>query len=403
MATRTRQWRLAPSAFVAIASWLSGALFFALLALSAWALGRQEFGVAASLFAVVTVSFVAALGLQATVARSERTNPVPRSTSIRLTGWVAIVAGVGTALMAPFLDVPVLSSALVVTLAIAPLVLLADPLGRVQGREEFNRLARWLMLGAALRVLGGVPGLVLGSGLGVVLGTGAGTALAAALLWSWSAPGPAPGTSVPALRGALAATASLGGVLVLANLDVVLGRGLLSADDAGLYAAGALIAKIAFWAPSFLVLLGLPAFADPSRRRTTFFTVLTATGALAGMIALAVAIAPNLVLPFIGGQSYEPIADLLPVFALLGGLVAMIQVVAYSRIGRGGRRTGPLLLGAAALIGVVSIALAPGTPSALIATYIAAIVPTALLAVLLELRALQFPARASGAGQGPAE
>ena len=64
------------------------------------------------------------------------------------------------------------------------------------------------------------------------------------------------------------ATSGLLGLFLLANVDVLLARHYLDQAAAGRYALGAVVAKIAFWAPQFVVTVIFPRLvgaADPRR------------------------------------------------------------------------------------------------------------------------------------------
>ena len=65
----------------------------------------------------------------------------------------------------------------------------------------------------------------------------------------------------------LRACGGLGGILLLANLDVILAGRYLVGGDLGRYNTAALISRAAFFAPQFVALLAFPRFARPEERR----------------------------------------------------------------------------------------------------------------------------------------
>jgi O-antigen/teichoic acid export membrane protein len=150
-----------------------------------------------------------------------------------------------------------------------------------------------------------------------------------------------------ALRGALAAGTAILGLLLLTNLDVLLARHHLSPRDAGLYAAGAVMAKIAFWAPQFVITVVFPRLVAPEGRARLLgraAAVVTSGGAL---LVAGAALAPRLavLLPF--GREYLEVGPLLPAFAALGTALALVELLLFAGIASGERRFGRLLLAAA--------------------------------------------------------
>ena len=70
----------------------------------------------------------------------------------------------------------------------------------------------------------------------------------------------------------LRATGGLGGILLLTVLDTLLASRYLTDGDLGRYNTGALLARAAFFAPSFVAMLAYPRLARPSERRRALLT-----------------------------------------------------------------------------------------------------------------------------------
>src|SRR5512132_2422061 len=179
---------------------------------------------------------------------------------------VGAALGLLTLLVSPaiaaFLHLPSLGPCLWLAAALLPLPLLSAVQGMLQGREWFGVLAAVLLVAAAGRLAVGL-GLVEG-GLGVegaLAATAIGSAVAVLVAvprlraqggwelrrggWRW----PGKGSPAAAVAGEVAAAAAgVLGLLLLANVDVLLARHFLPAEASGLYAAGAGLTKIAFWA-----------------------------------------------------------------------------------------------------------------------------------------------------------
>ena len=247
-------------------------------------LGPDGYGALAALLGVILIGNVLALALQAVVARrtvvanalpGNDGEPVGTAWASRLTRGAALVAvALGLLAAAPLtrllhLDTPVPAVLLAATLG--PLTLIGGQLGVLQGGERFHALAQLYLVAGIGKVGGGVVGVLLTDSVtGTMAGTFAGAALAAvigAVLVSRSHGSPADrGHALPpgAARETVRATYSLGALFALANLDVVLARHFLEPRQAGLYAIGAVLAKGAFWLPSFVPVIAMPGLADPT-------------------------------------------------------------------------------------------------------------------------------------------
>jgi O-antigen/teichoic acid export membrane protein len=374
------------------------------------------YGELASLIALVVAGSVPAMALQAVVARHvvlrERAGlpmrPLLRGVS-RWAGWLAAGLAAATVAAAPLLTaflhlgsaVPVVW--LAVNVALLPALFAVQ--GLLQGRERFWRLTLLLLASAAVKLAGGVG--LLAAGLGVS-GAMAGTAVGslAALLLGLAMVRPAPrrepagaasGPPAPAtaLGGELrAAAVSLAGLMTLANLDLLLARHYLPAAASGLYAAGSVLVKVAYWAPQSLVTVIFPRLAARQGDRLAggvAAAVLALTAALAAGSALVI-VWPAL-LPF--GAAYAAVGADLPRFALLGGCLALVQLACFSGIATADRRL-HLLVAAAAAVEAALIAAA-------FHRSVTAIVTTALVVDAALLAAGRAVLRARPGGQGVEE
>src|SRR4029450_9466752 len=68
-------------------------------------------------------------------------------------------------------------------------------------------------------------------------------------------------------REVAGATTAILRLFVLAHPDVPLARHHLDADASGLYAAGAVVAKVAYWAPQVVMLIVFPRLVTSGTRR----------------------------------------------------------------------------------------------------------------------------------------
>ena len=344
----------------------------------AFLLGPEAYGALAALLALVLVGSVPGLALQAVVAR--RTTLAGSGRGVGAwpgAGWLVGRAGFGlvllTVLIGPglvlFLHLDSAVPVLWLALALAPTPLLFAVQGLLQGRERFGALAAVMVAGAAVKLAAGLALVALGFGVsGAMAGVAAGGLLAAlAGLRLARAKGPGAPAQVPEAPSGEAsgwwrevgtATTGLLGLFVLANVDVLLARHYLDRAAAGRYALGAVVAKIAFWAPQFVVTVIFPRLvgaADP-RRLVGGSALLIAGfgGLLAGALALADRV--GLVVPVLGG-GYAGLGPLLPLFAALGTALALVQLLLFEGIATRDRRMGRAV--AVALVAEVALVAGP--------------------------------------------
>jgi O-antigen/teichoic acid export membrane protein len=344
-----------PRAFLVVAPAMAAAnaLNYAFNLVMSRLLGPADYGALGALLALVLVGTVPGVALQAVVARHTTLagEAVGRLWSRVLAAVVAVgaVLGLLTMLASPavaaFLHLPSLGPCLWLAAALLPLPLLSAVQGMLQGREWFGALAAVLLVAAAGRLAVGV-GLVEG-GLGVsgaLAATAIGSAVAVlvavprlraqggwerprAVGWRW----PGKGSSAAAFGGEVAAAAAgVLGLLLLANVDVLLARHFLSAEASGLYAAGAVLTKIAFWAPQFVVTLVFPRLVTAADRRRLLGRSAAVVAAAGAPLVVAAALAPGLAARLSFGEAYLDVGPTLPLFAALGTGLALVQLVLFT-------------------------------------------------------------------------
>lgn len=327
---------------LALGTSVANALGYVLTVVAARRLGPEEFGGFGALLALVIVGNVAALAAQATTARAAATRR-PVGPAVRSGVMVAVALGLLLAALAPVarsaLQLSSTTPAVAAAVAVAAMAVAASSLGLVQGRERFQLLAVLVTAQAALRVGGGIAGIAVSpTAAGALVGMAVGLVVAAALTWLAARP-----PVSPAVPGALRATLSSGvmllGFVVVTNVDVMLARHVLPADVSGLYAAGSIFAKIAFWLPQFVPLLAFPALSDPARRRGV---VTVGTLAVAGCGAILVMLSwlfSDLAVRLVAGEGYGDLAPWVPGFSALGALYALAHLLVYAHLARGDRWT----------------------------------------------------------------
>ena len=343
---------------LAVAMAVANATNYGFSLVMAFLLGPAAYGELGALLALVLVGSVPGLALQAVVARrtallgrtAGQVGEVPWHGMPAMVNRAGVALAVVTVLVGPglvaFLHLDSAVPVMWLALALAPTPLLFAVQGLLQGRERFGALAAVMLAGAAVKLAAGVALVAAGLGVsGALAGVAAGGVLAAlaglhlARKGAWSHPGGAVAGDL--WREVGGATVGLLGLFLLANLDVLLARHYLEPAASGRYALGAVVAKIAFWAPQFVVTLvftRLVVTADP-RRLLARSALLVAGfgGLLAGGLAAAVGL--GLDVPVLG-RGYAGLGPLLPLFAALGTGQALVQLLLFEGIATRDRRMG---------------------------------------------------------------
>ena len=305
---------------------------------SRW-LGPEGYGAFAALLSAQLLVAVPSLALQAVVAR-ELVRGVPaeavRSLGRRVALLVAFIAALAVLPVSLLLDTPLAATAA----ALAPgpvLCLLATEQGLLQGAERFRALGVVLASAGAGKVVPAVAVLAAGGGVGTALAAGA-VGVAVAWLVAFRIVAAHPGSSAretapssPGVAAVLAAGQVQLVMMALTSVDLLLARALLSPEDAGRYALGAVAAKAAFWLPQAVGTVLYPRMADPAGHRGA---VRSAVGVLLGIGAVVVlgAAAAAPLVPVLVGVDYQPVAGLLWAFAALGVTLSVLQAFLLATI-----------------------------------------------------------------------
>ena len=239
--------------------------------LAARLLVPAAFGELGSLLAVLVIGAVPAMGMQTVTAlRVARRDSPGELVALGLTTAACVTA---VALAA----VPLLMVLLHLA-SPAPAILVAFSLAGITFRASATASSRvstgsrpWPSSSGAdavLRVGGTLAGLAITrTATGALAGTAIGAAVVAVTGWVLC------GRPRPRRHGkahvsdVLHAVSAMLALVLLVNLDLVLARHYLPAHDAGEYAVGAIVAKIAYWLPQAVAILVLPRLASEQGRR----------------------------------------------------------------------------------------------------------------------------------------
>lgn len=369
-ATPSRLLRLLhSSAGIAVAMAVMNVGTYAFQMVAARLLGPSQYGAVASLMAVLLVLSVVQLGLQATAARRISAEPehvgAIEQTVLRTT-WVAavllaLVALAAAPLMVDLLRLDSIVPAVLVALAVVPLTVMGGQAGVLQGER------RWLPL-SLLYVAAGVPRVVLGGALLVVSPTES-SAMLGVLLAAWGpvlvgtwalrvhrrpADDSAPGGRALARdvrKETVGSSLSLLAFTALSSLDVVVARSVLDSHDAGLYAGGLIVTKVVLFLPQFAVVILYPSMSTAAESRAAVLRGLAFLTALGSVAVLAVYLLSDIAVVFVGGQEYAEVTDRLWLFAALGALLSILQLLVYAGLAKRGATTKYVIaLGVVALV-----------------------------------------------------
>jgi O-antigen/teichoic acid export membrane protein len=381
---------------VAVAMAVMNVAAYAYTILAARLLGPDRYGGFAAVMNLLLVVSVVSLGLQATAARriaSDEAHVAQIERGVLGVTWRAAIAIGGVLLLlTPVVDrllrLDDLPAAAMLAATAVPLTVMGGQAGVLQGER------RWLALGAVY-VAAGVPRLIVGTALLAwrpseflaLLAVALGQCVPVAVGWWALRHDRTPGRVSIEHRGrrilveAVSHSQALFAYFALSNVDIVVARNALPVTDSGLYAGGLILTKAMMLLPQFVVVVAFPALSSPGQRITALVRGLAGITALGVVGVLAALVLPRVALVFVGGREYAAIADQLWLFALLGTVLALLQLLVYSVLARRGRRSTLLLW--AALAAVVVVGLGASTTTELVVRVI--LVDSTLLVALLAL------------------
>jgi O-antigen/teichoic acid export membrane protein len=343
VARRPEPWR--QDLFVAAASIGAGLLGYAFSLVLSRSLGPSGFGELSALLAVAILAGVPGVALQAGVARGIAAAPKRADDTRMLRQSVIVAAVVGGALLAvsPLLQVVLgvrsWTDMVLLCVIMVPTTLSFGCLGILQGRRRFIALGALLVLVQAAKLAGGVLAALSRTGIsGALVWTAVLTAVVAAA---------ASVALVPRQRLALrlrgfSGFAALRGVFARDAFALLGVRHYLPSHEAGLYAAGNLVTKVAFWGPSFVSTVAYPRLARPEERPAALRRGVSLLAALTGLTAIGALVFSPL-LPVVVGAAYRSIEPMVWLFALQGAALAAVLLGVYAGLAVSDRRLANLV------------------------------------------------------------
>jgi O-antigen/teichoic acid export membrane protein len=332
---------------------------------SAHILGPTDYGALAAWMNLLLVVNVVALGLQATAARRlssgehDLDDVEPHLVRLTLVGSTGL--GVVLLVLTPVINVTLqlddLLMAALLGVSAVPLTLVGGLTGILQGERRWGALS-------AVQICIGAPRLVVGVGLMVWRPEPRWGAIAVAVtlvvpvavgLHALRHRRLRPGIERAGLRSLVTEmfhnSQALLAFFALSNVDLIVARHTLDSHDAGLYAAGLILAKAVLFLPQFVSIVAFPSMASGDSPRT-FVLAVGAVALLGACATVGTAVLPGLALVFVGGPEYDDVRSRLWIFAVLGTLLACLMMLVYALLARGGQRSVYLTwLALAAIIG----------------------------------------------------
>jgi O-antigen/teichoic acid export membrane protein len=325
---------------VGVATLVGNGAAYLLSMVAARALTPAQFGALGALLGLLVIISTVALATQALTARRVAVATTDRADiegeAIRLSVVVGATIIVGGLLVAWPLGSLFSIPAIAVAAGIASLgftVVSSAALGIAQGREQHVAFS-WAFIFVQLgRAVGGIIGVlalrsVEGVGFGVLIGCAVGAVVAYQMIcprtWGLKLSGDARNEFIHVLHALFV-------LFTLTNVDVLLARVFLTADQSGEYSVGVLLAKIAFFLPNAIIIVLFPKMTSGNNRRA----VLVATG-LTACVGLAVTgfslLFGSFVMRVLGGAQYSDLGSEAWLFALEGSAFALVQVLLYARL-----------------------------------------------------------------------
>ena len=387
---------LRSSAVIAVAIGVMNISTYGFTIIAAHTIGKDAYGAFSALMGALLVISVLSLGLQATGARRIAAHPG------QVVAIEQIVLGVGlrSALalgaiclaLAPVLNEVLrlhsLPTALLVCVAAVPMTYMGAQSGVLQGERRWEPLALvYLSAGLGRIVIGtalvtvrpgefsAMLGVALGCWVPVLVGW---VALRRPRVEHHQAEGH-PGLDL--MKEVGTSSQALLAFFALSNADILIARAVMSESEAGLYASGLIMVKAILFFPQFVVVIAFPSMSEQGASRRTLAMALAVSAALGSVGVLATLVLPDLALLFVGGEEFSAIKDDLWKFAIVGTLLAMLQLLVYSALARRQGRAVVIIWTALAVLVAVALSMSMATSLVLLVAAVDGVLFLALFAL----------------------
>jgi len=355
---------------IAVAMAVMNVTTYGFTILAARMLGPAEYGALAAVMGLMLVVNVVSLGLQATGARRVSASAGDldhlEADVLSASYWSAGALGLLMLLASPLVAVTLNLDSWVVAALVAvtavPLTVMGGQAGILQGERRWGPLAGiYLGVGVGRLAFGAVALLLSRTAFAGTLGVTLGSVVPVVVGWyALRHPSrrrtpaaerrPREHTSRWARGGVLRETVGNSQALLaffaLSNADVIIARSTLPEHQAGLYAGGLILAKAVLFLPQFVVVIAFPSMSQqPDAKRMHLLSLAMVLGI--GLVTVAGTwVLSSLAVLFVGGPEYADLENRIWLFAVLGTLLALLQLMVYNVVARQHQRTILLIWGA---------------------------------------------------------
>ena len=345
---------------IAVAMGVMNLTTYGFTILAARVLGPVEYGALAAVMGLLLVLNVLALGLQATGARRVAAAPGRRQaierevmrTTYRCALALGLISLAASPLVVRLLNLDSWLVAALIAATVVPLTVMGGQAGILQGERRWGPLALiYLGVGVGRLAFGLLALLVAPDNLGAMVGVMVG-AFVPAVTGHWALRRTAL-SQEPAEDPTVSRTGAVGGVLretfhnshallaffALSNVDVLIARSVLDEHLAGLYAAGLILTKAVLFLPQFVVVIVFPSMSIQASARRLNLMALGLVLAIGLATVAGTVVLSGLAVTFVGGPQYDELRGVLWLFAGLGTLLAMLQLMVYNVVARQRQRS----------------------------------------------------------------
>lgn len=387
---------LRSSAVIAVAIAIMNVTTYAYTVIAAHTIGKDAYGAFSALMGALLVISVLSLGLQATGARRIAAHPDQVGAIEKIVLDVglrsALVLGAICLALAPVLNSVLrlnsMPTAILVAVTAVPLTYMGAQSGVLQGEQRWEPLALVYLSAGVSRIAIGTALIAWRPGefaaiLGVALG------FWVPVLVGWVAlRKPRPAVPVDAghpnlelLREVGTSSQALLAFFALSNVDILVARAVMSDSQAGLYAGGLIMVKAILFFPQFVVVIAFPQMSKQGASRKTLAAALVVSAAIGACGVLGTLLVPDLALLFIGGDDFADIKGDLWKFAIVGTLLAMLQLLVYSALARRQGRAVVIIWTALAVLVGVAVSLDTAVSLVLLVVLVDGVLFSALFAL----------------------
>lgn len=372
----TSRHTLQGSIVIAVAMGVMNVTTYGFTILAARLLGPAEYGALAAVMGLLLVVNVLSLGLQATGARRVSAAPddLPHiEREVLTTSYVSaltlgVLALAATPIITATLNLDHWGAAALIAVTVVPLSVMGGQAGILQGERRWGPLATiYLTVGVGRLGFGAVALVIEPNTLGAMTGIAIGAFIPVVVGWYALRHPDRRRDTAPVIR-TRAPRWARGGVLretmhnshallaffALSNADVIIARTTLDEHQAGLYAGGLILAKAVLFLPQFVVVIAFPSMSRAGAGRQMHLMSLGLVLVIGVVTVLGTVLLSALAVVFIGGPEYADLQGTLWVFAAVGTLLALLQLMIYSVVARQHQRM--VFVVWAALLGLVCVA-----------------------------------------------